>query len=80
MHEWVTSARFQLSEYDRADVGDELIGECFALSPPGTDDVWPAEPVRDLIESIGSHELESGFIIGRRNSRGVTSRGVPVRG
>lgn len=76
MHEWVTSARFQLSEYDRADVGDELIGECFALSPPGTDDIWPDEPVRDLIESIGSHELESGFVIGRLNSRGVTSRGV----
>jgi len=75
MHSWVTSARFALSECDRADIGDELIGQAFAYSPVGSDGIWPAEPVRELIETIGSRELENGFIIGRLNTRGVTMRG-----
>lgn len=37
---------------------------------------WPAEPVRDMLEAIGSRELKNGLVIGRLNSRGVTSRGV----
>lgn len=76
MNDWVRAARLALSEADRADIGDELIGQTFAHSPKGTDGVWPAEPVRDLIETLGSRELESGVIIGRLNSRGVTTRGV----
>jgi hypothetical protein len=76
MNNWVRAARLELSEANRADIGDELIGQTFAHSPAGADGVWPAEPVRDLIETIGSHDLESGVLIGRRNSRGVTSRGV----
>lgn len=76
MTEWVRAARLELSEADRADIGDELIGQTFAHSPQGSDGVWPAEPVRDLIETIGSRELESGILIGRLNSRGVTWRGA----
>jgi hypothetical protein len=76
MNDWVRTARLELSDADRADIGDELIGQTFAHSPVGTDGAWPAEPMRDLIETIGSRELESGVLIGRRNSRGVTWRGV----
>jgi excisionase family DNA binding protein len=73
---WVVRARLLLSESGRADIGDEVIGESFAHCPPGEDGIWPAEPVRELIERIGSQELENGFLIGRLNSRGVTRRGV----
>jgi excisionase family DNA binding protein len=76
LEDWVVRARLLLSESGRADVGDEVIGESFAYCPVGADGVWPAEPVRDMIERIGSQELENGFLIGRLNSRGVTSRGV----
>jgi excisionase family DNA binding protein len=76
MNDWVRAARLELSDVDRADIGDELIGQTFAHCPVGTDGIWPAEPVRDLIETVGSREIESGVIIGRRNSRGVTRRGV----
>ncbi|MGY1593092.1 helix-turn-helix domain-containing protein [Geodermatophilus sp. SYSU D00708] len=76
MTEWVRVARLELSEANRADIGDELIGQTFAHSPQGADGIWPAEPVRDLVETIGSPELESGVLIGRLNSRGVTSRGA----
>ncbi len=76
MTTWVRAARLELSEVNRADIGDEVIGQTFAHSPSGADSVWPAEPVRELIEAIGSHELENGVLIGRLNSRGVTSRGA----
>jgi excisionase family DNA binding protein len=76
LERWVTQARLLLSGSGRADIGDEVIGESFAYSPVGEDGIWPAEPVRELIERIGSQELENGFFIGRLNSRGVTTRGV----
>lgn len=76
MNDWVRAARLELSGADRADIGDELIGQTFAHCPEGTDGAWPAEPVRDLLETIGSRDLESGIVIGRQNSRGVTTRGV----
>ncbi len=73
---WVEKARLRLRDRDRADVGDEQIGELLSGSPEGSDGAWPAEPVRDLIERIGSKELENGLHIGKVNARGVTSRGV----
>lgn len=73
---WVQAARLEFSESDRADIGDEVIGQTFAHSPTGADGVWPAEAVRDMVETIGSRELENGLILGKINSRGVTSRGV----
>lgn len=76
LDEWVTRARLLLSESGRADVGDEVIGESFAHCPVGEDGAWPPEPIRGMIERIGSQELENGVLIGRLNSRGVTSRGV----
>lgn len=72
----VTSARLALADADRSDIGDEVIGKAFAHSPAGSDRIWPAEPVRESIEFIGSREFENGHILGRLNSRGVTARGV----
>ena len=76
MQEWVRQARLHLSDLDRADIGDELIGQTFAHAPVDAAGIWPPVPVRDLIESIGSRNLENGVITGRLNSRGVTWRGV----
>jgi hypothetical protein len=74
--EWVKTARLLLAERDRADIGDELIGQLLSGSPEGSDAIWPAEPVRELIENIGSQQLEAGMHIGRLNARGMTSRGM----
>lgn len=76
MNEWVSAARLALSEVDRADIGDELIGQTFAHSPVDADGAWPPVPVRDLLERIGSREMENGLVIAKQNARGVTSRGV----
>ncbi|MCB0864864.1 MAG: helix-turn-helix domain-containing protein [Solirubrobacterales bacterium] len=77
---WVQEARLRLSELDRADIGDEEIGRVLAASPPGKDGLWPAEPVRDIVERIGSTSIESGLHSGRVNSRGITSRDVYAGG
>jgi excisionase family DNA binding protein len=74
--EWVRVARLELADSDRADIGDEQIGQTLSASPEGKDGIWPAEPVRDLIETIGSTSMETGLRVGLVNSRGVTSRGV----
>src|SRR5262249_5527256 len=73
---WVQEARLAFAELDRADIGDEQIGQVLSTAPEGTDGVWPAEPVRDLIETIGSTRIEAGIHLGAVNSRGVTTRGV----
>jgi hypothetical protein len=74
---WVRSARLELSDKRRADVGDEQIGQLLAASPDDPEDgAWPAQAVRDLIEAIGSTRLETGLHVGVINRRGFTWRGV----
>ncbi len=74
MKKWVKEARLQLSDSDRGDIGDEAIGHALAHTPLGDDGAWPAEPVRQVIEMIGSRDLENGLAIGRTNARGVTQQ------
>ncbi len=76
LKQWVREARLAFVDSGRADIGDEQIGQVLAASPPGTDGIWPAEPVRDIIETIGSQSIESGIHVGVINDRGITSRGV----
>jgi hypothetical protein len=76
LQRWVDGARLKLRDADRADVGDQQIGQVLAGSPPGADGAWPAEPVRDLVERLGSRELEHGLMLGKLNMRGVTSRSL----
>jgi hypothetical protein len=71
---WVREARRLLDEIDRAELGDSKIGEFLSRSLPGSDGIWPAEPVRDLIEELRSDALEDGLRCGRFNQRGATVR------
>jgi hypothetical protein len=63
-----------LAETKRVDIGDECIGQVLSGSPDGTDGIWPAEPVRDLLEEVQSKHLREGIEIGRFNAAGVTVR------
>jgi hypothetical protein len=76
LRRWVYQARLAFADADRADIGDQRIGQVLASSPPGTDDARPAEAVREIFETIGSTDLEDGYLTGVINSRGFTSRGV----
>jgi hypothetical protein len=74
--EWVRSARLAFADSDRGDIGDEQVGRVLSASPEGSDGIWPAKPVRELIEMIGSTRIETGLHTGIVNTRGITSRGV----
>jgi hypothetical protein len=73
---WVCDARDAFAESDRADIGDEQIGQVLARSPVGQDGIWPAEAVRDLVEGVGSQGIETGVHVGIYHGRGVTTRGL----
>ncbi len=76
LKEWVTEARLLFAEGGRADIGDEQIGQVLSHCPAGEDGIWPAEAVREIIEMIGSANIESGIVLGALNNRGATWRGV----
>jgi len=55
----------------------DQLGKALASSPAGLDGNWPHESVRDVIESLAAEdEMKEGFVIGRMNMRGVTSRSI----
>ena len=74
--EWISECRRLCRERDREIIGDQQIGQILANAPVGSDGVWPCEPVRDLLDAFGSPHIGEGFIIGKFNLRGVTSRGA----
>ena len=76
---WVKETRKLASAVGRADIADQKIGEALSASPMGSDGIWPAIPVRDIIEITRSKHLETGFDMGLRNRRGVTTR-LPTDG
>ena len=81
--EWVERAREQSKEADRLEICDDRIGHMLASSSIrengacsiGEDGVWPAEPVRDVIDRIASDALDDGFRVGVYNARGAVWRG-----
>lgn len=73
---WVDGARQRLSANGGERNYDDFIGEALASSPDGKDGMWPAEEVRDLIESLRNPKMEAGLRRGRVNRTGVTTRGV----
>lgn len=76
LNKWVDEARMSFSDIDRAAIGDEQIGRALSGGAFGGDSPWPAPAVRDLINRVGSPDLETGFQAGIYNSRGVTLRGI----
>ena len=71
---WVDRARSRFEESDRQGIGDMLIGAALAASPADPDGEWPRAAVRDLIERVGSDDLDRGLTIAVCNQRGGTTR------
>ena len=76
---WVRKTRALCAGADREIIGDQQIGQVLAYAPADDDGTWPCKPVRDLIESIRSEEMEKGILTGIVNSRGITTRS-PIDG
>ena len=73
---WVNEARRLCQERDRGEIGEEQIGQILANAPVGADDAWPCEPVRELLDAVGSQQVGRGFTTGKFNLLGMTGRGV----
>jgi DNA-binding XRE family transcriptional regulator len=72
---WITEARGLAKAKGRGPIADQKIGEILSASPVDNEDgIWPAKAVREAIESAQNGQIEIGFIVGRRNRRGVTGR------
>jgi hypothetical protein len=76
LEEWVKEVRILCAQVGRSEIGDHHIGQILSAAPPAADGIWPAVPVRDIIEITRSRELERGIMSGVYNSRGVTTRGL----
>ena len=73
---WVKDARRICQERGRRKIGDDRIGSVLANAPADSEGVWPCEPVRYVLERYHSKEMGTGFVVGKHNLRGMTSRGV----
>ena len=71
---WIVTARDGCAAVGRQSSCDRRIGTLLAKSPDGKDGYWPHPAVRDALEAIGTEEVNSGFHIGKFNSRGVVCR------
>ena len=69
---WIHEARRQCSEFGRTGVGDLQIGELLSRALPDDSGNWPCTPVCEALEATPSADIAQGFIIGKRNARGVT--------
>jgi DNA-binding XRE family transcriptional regulator len=75
LDEWVRTVRKLANERGRLDITDQKIGEILSAAPMGDDGIWPALPVRDLIDhGVRSKHVDAGFELGKRNRRGITVR------
>jgi hypothetical protein len=76
LESWIKEARKLSAEVGRGQVGDLQIGQMLAAAPRDPDGIWPAIPVRDVIEITRSRDLERGIFAGIHNSRGPTWRNM----
>jgi hypothetical protein len=73
---WVDQARPLLAARGRLTSGDREIGIALAHSMPDPDGTTPPRAVRDLLERVGSDDIDHGLSRGIYNRRGPTSRGI----
>jgi addiction module HigA family antidote len=71
---WVTEAQALCATYGRAEIGNQKIGQILSAAPVGTDDIWPCQEVRNVLEECGTPDMATGVQVGVHNSRGVHAR------
>ena len=71
---WIMEVRWLCAEHDRTEIGDQYIGQLLAKAPSDDGGSWPCRAVCEVMESLASQHLGTGFNIGVYNSRGVHER------
>ena len=66
---WIHKARAQCESRGRLRICDDRIGTLLSKSPPGEDEIWPCESVREALEKFYSEEVGMGFHVGCCNAR-----------
>jgi addiction module HigA family antidote len=72
---WIVEVLTLSKKFGRLVVGEHAVGHLLAKSKPGADGIWPSEPIREVLEEVGTKEIAVGMSIGLYNSRGVHARG-----
>ena len=80
LHEWLDDVRALCAGHGRAAVGDIRLGDLLSRAHPDDDDRWPCRAVCEALERISTAEIETGFIIGTNNARGVVRRQIGEMG
>ena len=76
MQQWVETARQGLAAAELSDIGDYEIGGLLANSPEDENGTWPLPAVCELIDEVGSRNLDEGFIAGMCRGLMSSVRGV----
>ena len=76
LRRWVAEARGLCAEYGRSDIGDERLGQILSRASEEENGAWPCIPVCEIMETVHSEDMANGFLIGTRNTRGVSVRNV----
>ena len=80
LSQWVTEARRLCRENGRATIGDQQIGQFLSKAPSEKNDVWPCRAVCEVLETIASQEVATGFEMGVYNARGAVERSLDEGG
>lgn len=76
LKEWIVECRSLFSERDRTQVGDEMLGSVLAYGANEAPEGWPAVAVRDVLEVLGSQDMETGFYRGIMDARRSWTKGI----
>ena len=72
---WVKETRRLALECGRSKNADKEIGQILSQFPADDDGSWPPEAVREILEDVANHDIDSGFEIGVHKRHGTTIRG-----
>ncbi|ASS60325.1 XRE family transcriptional regulator (plasmid) [Rhizobium leguminosarum bv. viciae] len=74
LEKWIEKARSLARDVGREEVADHQIGKMLSASPMGADGNWPAEAVREAIDTVRNSAMIDAFVFGKMNRRGMTTR------
>src|ERR1017187_1569178 len=63
---WVREAHRLAQQADREAVGDQYIGHVLSFSKAALDGIWPALPIRSIVEEMNNRNIEKGMLIADR--------------
>ncbi len=76
---WISKVLEIAGACDRGRAADRQIGALLAKAKADDEGIWPPEPVRDVLEDLGTELMSDGMMVKHYNVRGVVL-GMPGGG